>query len=312
MKAVTIYHGGFHTCVLVVRRKLKQATRNAIVTAIRRNPQVKPSRLINNEMVNMMSVDDFKWSDIEAIAEQYADVKKVQNIRDQLKKEVNPVGENFEALSVFKQKCEAKDEFFVYRVNSRLLNGEPSFVFKSSLHMAKLALSMDRNADGVLSKEFAHVDATHTRVRNFKTVTLWTYHPVMRKLLRLAVMDIEEENTENLSKFWQVFNSMLCKVSDNQQYLFNPCGFVADEHHSNWQSIQLVFGNDALSRTVSCEFHYKQSVHRHARILGTTVAGENFVKLAEALLTSVTVTEFDVACSEMQSFVAEHSELADW
>ena len=30
------------------------------------------------------------------------------------------------------------------------------------------------------------------------------------------------------------------------------------------------------------------------------------------MLTAVTVTDFDVACSEMKSFVAEHSELADW
>ena len=79
-----------------------------------------------------------------------------------MKHEVNPLGENFEALSVFKEKCDEKDEFFAYRVNSRRLNGEPSFVFKSSLHMARLALSMDTDTDGVLSTEYAHVDATHT------------------------------------------------------------------------------------------------------------------------------------------------------
>jgi hypothetical protein len=207
-----------------------------------------------------MSTHNFNWSDLEAIAEQYVDVKQVQNIRDRMKVEVNPYGENFEALSVFKEKCDEKDEFFVYRVNSRRFNGEPSFVFKSSLHMARLALLMDKKADGVLCKEFAHVDATHTRVRNFKTVTLWTYHPVMRKLLRLAIMEIEEENAENLCKFWQLFNNILAKVSGNENYLFDPCGFVADEHHANWKSIQTVFGSDAVNKTVSCEFHYRAYV----------------------------------------------------
>jgi hypothetical protein len=229
-----------------------------------------------------------------------------------LKHEVNPLGENFEALSLFKEKCDEKDKFFVYCINSRRMNGEPSFVFKSSLHMARLALLMDRNTDGVLSTEYAYVDATHTRVRHFKTLTLWTYHSVMRKLLRLAIMEIEEENSDNLCKFWQMFNSMLAEVSGNEQYLFNPCGFVAAEHHANWQSIQLIFGNDAVSRTVSCEFHYKQSVHRHARMLGANEAAEKFVKLAELILTAVTVTAFDGACSEMTLFVTQYKELEDW
>jgi hypothetical protein len=79
LKAVTVFHGGFHTCA--IKRRLKQTTRSAIVTAIRRNPNVKPNRLKNNEMVNTMLVDDFRWTDIEALAEQYADVKQVQNIQ---------------------------------------------------------------------------------------------------------------------------------------------------------------------------------------------------------------------------------------
>ena len=143
-------------------------------------------------------------------------------------------------------------------------------------------------------------------------MTLWTYHSVMRKLLRLAVMEVEEENCPNLCKFWQTFNSMLATVSGNQGYLFNPCGFVADEHHANWQSIQSVFGSDAIGRTVSCEFHYKQSVHRHTRMFGSDVAAEKFVKLAEVMLTAVTVNDFDVTCSEMKLFVTAHSELEDW
>jgi DNA-directed RNA polymerase beta subunit len=82
-ETVTVYHGGFHKCT--VKRRMKNATRSAIVSAIRRNPKVKPSRLINNEMVNIISTDDFKWSDLETMAEQYANVKQVQNIKDRLK-----------------------------------------------------------------------------------------------------------------------------------------------------------------------------------------------------------------------------------
>jgi hypothetical protein len=197
-------------------------------------------------------------------------------------------------------------------VNNRGLKGEPSFVFKSSLHMANLALSMDRFSNSVLSAEYAHIDATHTRCRDFKTITLWTYHPVMRRQVRIAVMEVELENIENLTKFWQILNDMLKKMSADSSCVFNPAGFVADEHHVNWNSIRQVLGNDGLNRTVSCEFHYKQSVQRHSRTLGDSVAADEFVTLADALLMALGFSDFNEACVKMSSFMAEHSSLADW
>ena len=68
-------------------------------------------------------------------------------------------------------------------------NGIETFVFKSSTAMAKLAIQADRSKSGELHTCFAHIDVKHRRVRDMKTVTLWLVHPVMRKLLRLAVMD---------------------------------------------------------------------------------------------------------------------------
>jgi hypothetical protein len=83
--------------------------------------------------------------------------------------------------------------FLLFRINCRALNGEPSYVFKSSRAMAELALSMDRDGAGPLNREYAHVDAMHDRCRGFKTLTLWTYTEVSRKLICLAVMEVEQE-----------------------------------------------------------------------------------------------------------------------
>jgi len=74
-------------------------------------------------------------------------------------------------------------------------------VFKSSKHTAELALSMDRDQRKFLSEECAFVDVKHNRCRGFKAITLRTYHPARRKLIRLAVMDVEEENSDNLTNF---------------------------------------------------------------------------------------------------------------
>jgi len=257
---VTVFHDGSHTCV--VKNKFTQSTRKEILKAIRCHPTVKPSKLLNNEMVNVMSSEHFNWKEVENIAEQFANVKRIQNVRDGLRKELNPIGENFEAVGQFRKKCAEKDEFLIYSINSRDLNGQPSYVFKSSNGMAKLALMMDRDGDEILSGEYAFIDATHTRCRDFKSITLWTYHPVMRKLLRIAIMEVKKEDTENLTKFWELLNEMLFKMAGKK---FNPTGFVADEHHANWISIHNVFGKDVLDRVVSCEFHYKQSVQRHSK-----------------------------------------------
>ena len=278
--------------------------------AIRNHPTVKPSRLINNEIVNVMSSAEFEWDHVVEIAENFANVKRVQNVRDQLRREDHPVGENFEALALFRRKCSEKDEFFIFSVNNKDLNDKPSHVFKSSLSMAKLALLMDKDTNEVLSNEYAHVDATHTRCRGFKSLTLWVYHPVMRKLLRIAIMEVEQENTENLTKFWQLLNEMLQKVSGQNNYHFNPVGFVADKHHANWNSIKNVFGSATLQTVVSCEFHYKQSVQRHAKkIVGYS---EKFINLADTMLKALSVTEFEAACCEMSTFIQDHSHLDEW
>ena len=111
---------------------------------------------------------------------------------------------------------------------------------------------MSCDGDGLLKEEYAFVDAKHDRTKGFKTLTLWTYHPIARKVLCLAKMEVENENTENLVLFWQIFNEMLQKCSNNPKFVFNPTGFVCDENHANWNGIERVFGEAAICKTVSC------------------------------------------------------------
>ena len=46
---------------------------------------------------------------------------------------------------------------------------------------AQLALKMDKNLQedeepSTMVDEYAHMDAMHTHVKGYKTLTLWTYH----------------------------------------------------------------------------------------------------------------------------------------
>ena len=259
-QCLTVMHMGIHTC----RAKQPKCIRDLLKQVVLQNPRVKAGKLVDDQMVKMMTNEQFDWNEIESIARAFSDVKRVHNVRADIQNQQNPVGQNFEALGLFKSKCDERDRFLVYRINSRQLNGQPSYVFKSSTEMARLAQSMDRDGNGQMKDEYAHVDATHKRCRGFKTVTLWAYHEISRKLVCLAIMDIENENTENLTIFWTLMNEMLQELSGNSEYTFNPKGFVADEHHANWRSIHDVFGSAGTDRTVSCEFHSSKALHvRH-------------------------------------------------
>jgi len=71
-----------------------------------------------------------------------------------------------------------------------------------------------------------------------------------------------------------------------------------------------VFGKEVIDRVVSCEFHYKQSVQRHAKRVGSSK--ELFISIAERMLTALSMTQFEVISSEMKCFISEHTILSDW
>jgi hypothetical protein len=92
-----VYHRGDHTCAVKNRKCLSNAD---ILKAVRQNPSMGPSKIVHSELISMMSADDFMWSDIETVADNLADIKRVQYERQKVMQYVNPCGENFEALGI--------------------------------------------------------------------------------------------------------------------------------------------------------------------------------------------------------------------
>ena len=96
------------------------------------------------------------------------------------------------------------------KINSRKMSGKPSCIFKSSTSMATLALSMDHSDSTSPRKDcYAYFDAKHDRTIGMKTITLWTYDPSTQKILQLAVMESDREDTESLTIFWECFKIQL-------------------------------------------------------------------------------------------------------
>ena len=93
-----------------------------------------------------------------------------------------------------------------------------------------------------LNEEYAYLDGMHRCVHGYKALMLWTYHPGMRKVIKLASMEAKRENTNLITLFLQLLNSVLRDVSKIEDYSFNPCGLMHDGANTNFNAVEKVLG----------------------------------------------------------------------
>ena len=127
-------------------------------------------------------------------------------MKKQVVKDLNPMGTSFDEVARLKEKTDTRDQFLIYMCNNGKLNNKASYVFKSSKLKMQMAANMDRSCDHPLSKEYCYIDGKAGRCKGFITLTLSVYHPVLRHLVSLAVMECEGENTESVSMLLQFIN----------------------------------------------------------------------------------------------------------
>ena len=171
--------------------------------------------------------------------------------------------DSFKNIKSLKDTTDKNDIFHIAKMNCQEVSGIPSYVFKTSQKSLEIALEMEQKADSdqhrpnSFSSEYAYFDGMHSRVRGYKTLTLWVYHLGICKVVLLAVMETESENTEMVTLFFNLFNECLKEFTGNKSYNFLPCGFMVDEAGANFNAIQAVFGKEMLAHTVTCQWHFK-------------------------------------------------------
>ena len=122
-------------------------------------------------------------------------------------------------------------------------------VFKTSRYLLELATKMDatrktvRGRPSILSLEKAFFDGMHSRCKGYKTLTLWTHHPGMRRMQHLATMECKKESTEMIEIFFRLFNEALANFVGDPNYKFNPSMICMDEAGANLQGLRRVFGD---------------------------------------------------------------------
>ena len=87
-----------------------------------------------------------------------------------------------------------RDKFLIYEWACKEMGGKGTYVFKTSEELIWMALKMGGKIkigmkDSSLHAEPAYFDGMHKWVKHFVSLTLWVFHPGMRSMQILAVMD---------------------------------------------------------------------------------------------------------------------------
>jgi hypothetical protein len=198
---VTVFHAGVHTCVARNRPEVPEDVREKLKAGATAGKAAED--VIIDEFLNS---DDIDWEQIEKLTACVLDEEKVRNAKKKEKnvKEVN--GHSFEAVGVFKKRVSSKDPYFIYSMNDRNMNDQPSYVIKCGRQQLQFLVEMD---DGFLCEQTAYGDGTFKRCPGFVTLGLYVYIPVFRKHVKVVTMECEKEDTTNWLIFWSQVNKML-------------------------------------------------------------------------------------------------------
>ena len=289
---VRVYHTGDHSCPVLCTQSVGK-NGGVVEEFFRNNPTEKPRRAVNTIITDAIK-EGKSWDEVEKLTDSLLDVSKIKNMKQKVSKNLNPSGHSFEAVAKFKEEMSSKDPLYVYKANDETLNPDlPSFVFCTSTLKAHMGLKMDREGDHFLSDEFCHFDGKHGRARGYKTLALSVYRKVLRKQVVLAVMHVLEESSDTIELFWNTWNEVLRKISNDHGTVFRPKGYMMDEHGRNWEGLKRVAGEDELKLSVSCEFLFKDSVNKHANKLTCASSKSKFKRAANDLLTAVSPSWLD-------------------
>ena len=131
---------------------------------------------------------------------------------------------SMQAVQDLQRNLPEDDRFLIYTITNR----DTTTVFKTSRFLLCLTSDMDMNGEHYLVEEFAFFDAMHGRVKAHATFSLHVYHPLVRKLIRIASMELPSESTKTIAFFVRMLNEGMTEWAGKAIH-FNPHGMVCDE-----------------------------------------------------------------------------------
>ena len=99
----------------------------------------------------------------------------------------------------------------------------------------KASIQMDVNDPKPPLKEEEHLWWCKQTVQKVQDPGLWVYHPAMKKILRIATMEVKSE-TQDTS--WLHLNKVLNEVNKQPYFQLSPKTWKVDENGANFCGIK--------------------------------------------------------------------------
>ncbi|CAB4028517.1 Transposon Tf2-6 poly, partial [Paramuricea clavata] len=286
---VTVFHCGEHNCSVKER---DPDIREAATTFFRNNTAAKPSQFPYQHLRGLLK-EGKSVEDVYKEAKGMANLKKIQNIKQKVVEQENPVGHSFEALATIKESTDLKDKYLLWSVKDGRV-ADITAVFRSSEERLEIANQMQRNGSThPLANEFCFLDAEHDKVKGLKTINLSVQHPLLKEMVTIASMDCLTESTETLSEFWKQLNSALREYTGEANYIFDPEGIVTDEHGGNRESVRRELNEGMVERTKSCEMHFYGCAHKVTKATWSTQSRKKFITMIHGIYTAETPGSYE-------------------
>ena len=315
-KILQVFYAGTHTCSLKVRSAYnlmpEKMKKEVLKPILQKNPWATTKQISEEAAENFLRIGKPELARQSIRLAQ--DRKLVAAMKQEAITRVTDKDPNsFAAVAALRQELKSFDPYLIYKLNDGTLNDEISFVFKSSKCATQLALEMDYQDPenkSCLREEPVYCDTMHSRVQNYKNITAWVKNPITRAVMRIATMEVMNEDTPTMTLFFTLLNEVLQKVSGKPNYKFNPSHFYVNEAGANKNAIARVFGKAALERTVTCQWHFLQCVRAKAMYVKESHR-KTFRKLCKRLIRATTKSEYESISTALRT-ICEKSGILDW
>ena len=293
-----VYHYGEHTCI---SKEDKKGNDGYITKQIKKYPNLQPKALQVQCVKEKVSQGDIKGA--QEIGKKLADRNRVKQLRSEmLSPDQNTDHHSMEAVAIFKEICDKSDPYHIFKMNDSRMNTLPDFLFKTSRLAAELGLLMDEENEekNVLQQEDCYFDGAHSRCRGFVSLALWLFHTSIRRLLKLAYMEVRSEGSEQIALFFKLWNEVLRMAGKKTStYFFNPRNIMVDSAGYNYGGIRSVFGIDYMTqKVISCQWHFMNVMEQFEHKIPEEDQ-EEFLQLCHALCKKTTIPEYQLVATRL-------------
>ena len=295
-KTIVVKHYGTHTCKASFRGRMEKED---IKDIIEKAPKMTRETMIRQGVQKFVEEGDLGKA--KELAASFTDRNYIENVKRKSKMSCRPFGHSFQAVKKLKETYDKTDKYLIFDLHDGE-DGKQPFVIKSSSLKVEMMSNMDKDGSHPLSKETCFLDVTFKRCKGWPTYTLSYYNKLLRQMVKLATMECEKESGPNCALFLGKINEMVQSYPEGKNRGFNPFHIRHDEHGGNPIGISSVLGEDALSRTSSCEFHYNDSVKKHRRYV-LKEDRRQYEALLANLKNAVTKEAYNAVKSKLQALI---------